>query len=427
DGYVLARLAREAGLDACVVRGAPPGAGPARLACAAFVAAGGEVFELDLRLPDCDVVVDAVLGIGADGTPRGPAAGLVAAINASSAPVLSLDAPSGVDVARGSVPGDAVRATHTLQMLVAHAGLRTGGVPALCGTLHVATLGLDAAALDGIAPVAWLLTAEALLAALPGRRHDAHKGDSGHVLCVGGDHGHGGAILLAVDAALRSGAGLASVATRGVHVGAVLSRRPEAMAHAVSGRSALRALLEAASVVALGPGLGQGAWGRALFAAVLARADQPLVLDADALNLLAATDTVLPPDAILTPHPGEAARLLSTSAAAIQADRFAALHALCARYGCIVVLKGAGTLIGGPDGRMRVVAAGNPGMAVGGMGDVLTGIVAALRAQGLEAFEAASLGALLHAVAGDAAARAGGMRGLLPSDVLMQLRSCLNP
>lgn len=427
DGYVLARLARAGGLDVCVVRSGLPATDAARAACAGFVVAGGAANGPGPRLPDCDVVVDAVLGIGSHGAPRDGAAVLVAAINAASAPVLSLDAPSGVDVALAQVPGDAVRATHTLQFLVAHAGLRTGEPPGLCGTLHLAALGVAPAAFDGIAPVAELLAVQALLAALPHRRHDAHKGDSGHVLCIGGDHGHGGAILLAVDAALRSGAGLASVATRGVHVGAVLARRPEAMVHAIADGGALGPLLDASTVVALGPGLGRGDWGRALFAAALARTDRALVLDADALNLLVDSAVAVPADAVLTPHPGEAARLLSTTAAAVQADRFGALRALCARFGCVVLLKGAGTLVGAPDGRVRVVGAGNPGMAVGGMGDVLTGIVAALRAQRLEAFEAASVGALLHAAAGDAAARTGGMRGLLPSDLLAHLRGCLNP
>lgn len=266
---------------------------------------------------------------------------------------------------------------------------------------------------------------DALAAWLPPRPRDSHKGDSGHVLCIGGDHGSGGAILLCAQAALRAGAGLASVATRAAHVPAVLARQPEAMAHAVESTQDLPRLLARASVVAIGPGLGQDEWGRAMFAAALAAA-KPLVLDADALNLLAALPRPVPADAILTPHPGEAARLLGSDAAMVQSDRAAAAHVLAGRYEAVVVLKGAGTLIAAPGREPRIVDAGNPGMATGGMGDVLTGVIAALRAQGLSAFDAASCGALLHAHAGDVAAR-DGQRGLLPTDLLPCLRRCANP
>lgn len=267
---------------------------------------------------------------------------------------------------------------------------------------------------------------DALPAWLPPRPSDSHKGANGHVLCIGGDHGSGGAIVLCAQAALRAGAGLASVATRAVHVPALLARQPEAMAHAVESADALAPLVARASVIAIGPGLGQGEWGRAMFTAALA-ASKPLVLDADALNLLAAASRVLPAGTILTPHPGEAARLLDSDIASVQADRKAAALALVQRHGAVVVLKGAGTIIAASGRIPRVVAAGNPGMATGGMGDLLTGVIAALRAQGLDAFDAASCGALLHAHAGDLAALEDGRRGLLPSDLLPWLRRCANP
>lgn len=257
------------------------------------------------------------------------------------------------------------------------------------------------------------------------RDRDSHKGDNGHVLCVGGDHGSGGAISLCAQAALRSGAGLASVATRAEHVAALLARQPEAMVHAVESGDAFAPLLQRADVVAIGPGLGQGEWGRALLAAAL-RAGKPLVLDADALNLLANAPRAVA-DAVLTPHPGEAARLIGITATEVQAGREASARALATSFDAVVVLKGAGTLVAAPDGRMARIDAGNPGMATGGMGDLLTGVVAALRAQGLDAFDAAACGALLHAAAGDAAAAEGGMRGLLPSDLLQPLRRLANP
>jgi ADP-dependent NAD(P)H-hydrate dehydratase / NAD(P)H-hydrate epimerase len=269
-----------------------------------------------------------------------------------------------------------------------------------------------------------LWEAERLRPLLPPRRVDSHKGDSGHVLCVGGNAGSGGAVMLTAEAALRAGAGLVSVATQPQHVAPLLARVPETMAHAVEERDALQRLLPRATVVAVGPGLGQDDWARELWRQVLA-SGKPLVVDADALNLLAAHPHPVP-DAVLTPHPGEAARLLGLTTAQVQADRPAAARALAERRAAVVVLKGAGTLIAAPHARLRRIAAGNPGMAVGGMGDLLTGIIAALRAQGLTAFDAASAGALLHALAGDSAA-ADGQRGLLPTDLLVPLRRWVNP
>jgi NAD(P)H-hydrate epimerase len=194
----------------------------------------------------------------------------------------------------------------------------------------------------------------------------------------------------------------------------------------VENAAALAALVERASVLAIGPGLGRQAWGASLFDAAI-DCGQPLVVDADALNLLSQRPRRLPPDAVVTPHPGEAARLLGCSTATVQSDRIAAAQSLVERYGCVVVLKGAGSIVAARDRKPQVIAAGNPGMAVGGMGDLLTGVIAALRAQGLPAFDAAACGALLHAVAGDDAAADGGERGLLPSDLLAHLRRRSNP
>jgi NAD(P)H-hydrate epimerase len=211
-----------------------------------------------------------------------------------------------------------------------------------------------------------------------------------------------------------------------MHVPALLARCPEVMAHAVESSAELLPLLARADVIAIGPGLGQGEWGRAMLAAVL-HAPTPRVLDADALNLLAASATALGEDDIITPHPGEAARLLATTTTDIQADRFAAATALQDKFGSSVVLKGAGSLVQAAGSVPAVIGAGNPGMGVGGMGDVLTGVIAALRGQGFAAPAAATIGALLHAAAGDAAALDDGERGLLPSDLLPWLRRLANP
>jgi len=271
---------------------------------------------------------------------------------------------------------------------------------------------------------AGLLEADVIAASLPPRAPNAHKGNFGHVLAIGGDLGMGGAIRLAGEAALRAGAGLVSVATRAEHVGALNAARPELMASGVSGPQELEALLQRASVIALGPGLGQRAWGHALWHTAIA-AGKPVVLDADGLNLLARDPLSLPANAVLTPHPGEAARLLECDTRAVAANRFAAVREIARRHQCVTVLKGAGTLVATPHGEVAVCPWGNPGMASGGMGDVLTGVIASLLAQGLDAYRAACIGVALHARAGDIAAREGAC-GLLASDLFGPLRTLRN-
>jgi NAD(P)H-hydrate epimerase len=433
DGYVLARHAREAGREVRVLRlaGHAPRSEVARRAEREYRTAGGQVVDFTDGIDGADLVVDALFGIGLGRAPDEASAALVAAMNSAAAPVLALDVPSGVDADTGCVPGAAVRATRTVQFLGAHAGLATGAALDHVGARELAGLGVDGDVLPAAAAVAEALHAGSLHRFLPSRHRNSHKGESGRVLCVGGDHGKGGAVMLCAEAALRSGAGLVDVATRAAHVPALLSRRPEVMAHAVDAPQELDGLSIAADVVAIGPGLGQDVWGTALFSH-LVHGGKALVIDADALNLLAASMLAPNPpplhaDTVLTPHPGEAARLLGTTVHEVQSDRRASARALCDRYRCTIVLKGAGTVVAAPGCTARIIEAGNPGMAVGGMGDVLTGVIAALRAQGLDAFDAACCGALLHAAAGDVAARDGGERGLLPSDLFAPLRRLANP
>ncbi|UNK43528.1 NAD(P)H-hydrate dehydratase [Luteimonas sp. S4-F44] len=430
DGYVLARHAQSAGCEVQVVRldTHAPRTDLARAACAAFVEAGGRIATFGGGpLPSAGLVVDAVFGIGLSRAPQADAAALIAAIDAAPAPVLALDVPSGLDGDRGSVPGVAVHAEVTLQFLAARVGLQTGDGPDHAGELALDTLGVDPALMAAAGPgVARRIEAGDLAHWLRPRPRNSHKGISGRVLVVGGDHGMGGAVMLATEAALRAGAGLVSVATQAAHVAPLLVRSPEAMARRIDNTSTLAHLLDAADVVALGPGLGRGAWGHGVYDEVLG-SGRPLVLDADALRLLAAMPRALPPGTVLTPHPGEAGRLLGAAAADIQRDRPAAVRRLAAQTGAVVVLKGAGTLVCAPGGTPWLIAAGNPGMATGGMGDALTGVIAALRAQGLDPESAAACGALLHAAAGDVAARSGGERGLLPVDLVAALRPLANP
>lgn len=418
DGYVVALYALQAGRNVEVVRTAEPCSELAVRACKEFEANAGRCTTATDSFEHADVIVDALFGIGLSRGLEGAPADVVLRINGAGKPVLALDVPSGVDAQTGNVPGEAVRATTTLQMLAPHRGLLTGAAIDYCGELATDALGVN---VDGRDACAFALSADALGDWLQPRARDSHKGTYGHVLCVGGDAGSGGAIALCAQAALRSGAGLVSVATRAQHVPAIIAAGPEIMAASVEDAAALTAFLERASVTAVGPGLGQQAWGAALFEAAM-KSDRPLVVDADALNLLSRTPRQLPSDAVITPHPGEAARLLGCDIATVQSDRFSAARSLAERFGCVVVLKGAGTIVAARNRKPCVIVAGNPGMAVGGMGDLLTGVIAALRAQGLPAFDAAACGALLHAAAGDDAAADGGERGLLPSDLLGHLR-----
>lgn len=425
DGYALARLAREAGLDVQVLALAPPLAGSeAAQAFADWRALGGEVSGADAGWPQADLYVDALFGIGFSRAPEGQARTWIDAINSCTQPVLALDVPSGVNADSGFVPGAAVRADATISFIARKRGLYSGGATCRCGEIVLDTLGLPAEMYTNSPGDTRLLDAHDFHGWLTPRPRDAHKGLFGHVLAIGGDIGMGGAIRLTGEAALRVGAGLVSVATQAEHIMALNTARPELMAHAVMGIQELRALLERASVVALGPGLGQRAWGHALWRTAIA-AGKPLVLDADGLNLFAREHLSLPAQSVLTPHPGEASRLLGTDTETIARDRFAAVRELAQRHHAVVVLKGAGSLIANAQGDVAVCAWGNPGMATGGMGDVLTGVIAGLLAQGFDAWRAARLGVALHAQAGDAAAAAG-EAGLIASDLFEPLRRLRN-
>ncbi len=405
DGRVLARLAQKAGQSVAVVslESRREGAAP--------------------TIPDCDVIVDALFGIGLSRAPDGAAAALIEAMNTHGAPVLALDIPSGLDAESGVAPGAVVVADATLTFLAYKPGLFTGDGTRCAGIITLAPLGVGAAAFAAHTPVAQVIE-QGLAARLLGTRaRDAHKGAFGHVLVIGGNAGMAGAAGLAADAALRCGAGKVSVAVAPGMGARIAGARPAAMVHEVADRAALAPLLARATVVAIGPGLGTDEWARAMLDAAVT-CPKPLIVDADALNLMAG-DAIRRADWIITPHPGEAARLLDCAAADVQHDRFGSVRALAVAYGAVAILKGAATLVASDDGVVQVCNAGNPGMAAGGMGDVLTGVIAALRAQGLDACDAAAAGVQLHAEAGDIAAL-DGERGLLPGDLLPLLRQRVN-
>ena len=431
DGYVLARLAHAAGLEALVLAATPPDklSGDARRAQAEWLAAGGHAhpFAAD-ALSGSDVVVDGLLGIGLKGPPRAETLTVIRAINAAKRPVLALDIPSGVDADSGAVYETAVRAEITLSFVGLKSGLFLGAGPEYAGVVLLDDLGVVAPAQPQFAPLLRRIDAAEIAANLPPRPRAAHKGDSGRVLIVGGGSGMPGALRLAGAAALRVGAGLVTVAGLPENLVAVSAAASELIYLPTSSVTSLDAALRATDVFAIGPGLGQGDWAQRLWAQALRAEAVPAVVDADALNLLALNPVKLPADWIITPHPGEAARLLGLPVAEVQRDRLAAVRELAARYGAVAVLKGAGTLVAstGADAEISICERGNPGMATAGMGDVLTGVIAGLRAQLGDSSRAARVGVLVHALAGDSAAQAG-QRGLIASDVIAELRGWVNP
>lgn len=426
DGYILARLAHEDGLEACVLQLAEAESlhGDAAAAAAAYRDSGGraEAFQAEL-LVQADVLVDALLGTGLSRALEGEWLAAVAALNDSGLPVLSLDIPSGLHGGSGAILGGAVSADATVTFIAHKSGLFTGSGPAVIGELEFAGLDVPEVAFEGVAAQARLIGQQRIAAVLPRRSRDAHKGLYGHVLVVGGDHGMGGAARMAAEAAARVGAGLVSIATRSGHCAGMLAARPELMCHGVEQAQELRPLLERASVLVLGPGLGQGAWGRELFEEAL-QFSGPVLIDADGLNLLAESPT-RQENWLLTPHPGEAARLLHTETRVIQENRFDSAARIVERFGGVVVLKGAGSVVRAQGRLPELCSTGNPGMASGGMGDVLSGVIGGLLAQGLELAEAAAVGAWVHGAAADRAAMQG-ERGLLAMDLLPHLRELVN-
>ena len=432
DGFVVARLAAGGGLSVSVALIGDPArlAGDARIAYRRMLDAGLEPAPPGAFAGDAtpgahpDVIVDALFGTGLTREISGPAAGAIRTMNASPAPVLALDVPSGIHADTGRALGCAARAAVTPTFIGLKQGLFTREGRGCAGEIVYCDLGVPGHVLARVEASARRVAFEDCAGSIGPRRGDAQKGCFGHVLVVGGDHGFAGAARLAGEAAARTGAGLVSVATRREHVAALVASRPEMMVHGIESPGALGPLLDRASVVAVGPGLGRGGWGRALLERVVAT-DRALVIDADAIGLLAQGMIAWPCTAqravVHTPHPGEAGRLLGEPVGALESDRFSAARALAAAHPGTWLLKGAGTIVTEPEAIPHVCEGGNPGMASGGMGDVLTGVVAALLAQGCGPFDAAVAGACLHAAAGDAAAR-GGERGLLASDVVSALR-----
>ncbi|MFT5394375.1 MAG: hydroxyethylthiazole kinase-like uncharacterized protein yjeF [Gammaproteobacteria bacterium] len=429
DGFVVARLAALDGLNVSVhtVGALDRLSAEAKAMYAQMRTAGVTPLEVlpgftQQAFEGAQVIVDALFGIGLTRTVSGLFRHAVDAINASPAPVIALDIPSGLHADTGARLGAAVEATLVVTYIGRKLGLLTGDGPQCCAEVVFDDLALPRALFEEVHELAQRID-QRVLTGLSPRGRGSHKGSHGHVLVVGGDVGYSGAVRLASEAALRSGSGLVSVATRASHAPYVNIGRPELMVRGVESVDAFESVYERASVVAIGPGLGTEEWGQMMLAQVLALTC-PLIIDADALNLLARRPSSRD-DWVLTPHPGEAGRLLGISTAQVQLDRFAAAQEIVTRYGGVCVLKGAGSIIAHAHGPPAVCTAGNPGLASAGTGDVLTGVIASFRAQGWSAYDAACLGVCAHAWAGDLAAIKG-ERGMLASDVIAQLRSVVN-
>lgn len=426
DGYVVARLALAAGITVTLLalESDKPLPDEAVKARDAWLDASGVIHAADTAWPeDVDLIVDGLLGTGSRSAPRDNVAGLIAHANHHTAPIVALDIPSGLIAHTGTTPGAVIDADHTVTFIALKPGLLTGKARDVVGTLHHNALGLEG----------WLAGQETSITRfdssylphwLPTRRPSSHKGDHGRLVIVGGDHGTAGAIRMTGEAALRAGAGLVRVLTRRENIAPIVTARPELMVHELT-TQALDEGLQWADVVVIGPGLGQQAWGKEALQKV-EHFRSPMLWDADALNLLA-----INPDKrhnrILTPHPGEAARLLNCSVAEIESDRLHSAQRLVKRYGGVVVLKGAGTVVASESGVLGIIDVGNAGMASGGMGDVLSGIIGALLGQKLGLYDAATAGCVAHGAAADLLADQQGTRGMLATDLFYTLRRVVNP
>lgn len=437
DGYVAGRILREAGRDVEVVALVPRErlAGDALAASVAAARAGLPIREVTdaaaIEAGPGELLVDALLGTGLSRPPDGLFAAAIEriqALRAGGALVLAVDIPSGLSADTGRPLGACVRADRTVTFAFPKRGLLLQPGAALAGELAVADIGIPAEAAARVPVGCELLGAEEARALLPARAPDAHKGDAGRLLVVAGSPGKSGAAHLALAGALRGGAGLVTLAAREEVLPLALAGRPEAMSLPLPGngplsRGDLAGLLSAAKesdALVVGPGIPRGPETAGLLRELLTGARRPAVLDADALNALAgqaAGVAGLPAPTVVTPHPGEMARLCGLDVAAVQADRIGLAAARAREWGCVVVLKGARTVVADPSGPPAVITSGNAGMATGGTGDVLAGLVGALLAGGLDARAAARAGAWVHGAAGDLAARRFGQRGMLASDL----------
>jgi hydroxyethylthiazole kinase-like uncharacterized protein yjeF len=431
DGYAAASELMGEGLGvrlfAC---GAPHEGSEASAACENFISCGGIVETLlpGRDDPRPDAIIDALLGTGVREAPRSPIDEWIMLINSSRSFVVSADVPSGLNADTGCAPGECVRADCTVCMLALKPGLFTGEAVDYCGEVVCDPLGVDVRPfsdrkLTGGTPILRQAYAD-IVPDLPQRLRSCNKGDNGKVLLIAGSRGMGGAAAIAGTGALRAGAGLVKVACDPACALMVNCVHPELMTVDFNSDSAVEAALKWCGTVAVGPGLSTSPRARELVRMAV-ESGRDSVFDADALNILASEPPEQVSNRIITPHPGEASRLLGCTVEEVESDRLAAARELQSRYGGVALLKGAGTVI--CDGRRTtVISGGSPALASGGMGDLLTGIIAALSAGGLTQSQAAVFGACIHARAGEIAEEKYGAAGTLPTDLEESVRRLAN-
>lgn len=445
DGYVVAELALQAGFEVQVLAVVAPGklTGEAQQAWQQALQAGIRVDPWqDESCFNGEVIVDALLGTGLSGEVRADYAEVIRRINGASLPVLAIDIPSGLAADTGIPLGPAVAAEATITFIGIKQGLMTGKAGDYTGELWFDDLKVAADIFAQVPAQAQQVNLSTAAKWLPARKRSSHKGDFGHVLVIGGDQGFAGAAIMASEAALLAGAGMVSCATRSGNLAAGLSRFPDIMYQDGEQRSVLLGMISRADVIVLGPGLGNQPWGQMCTLAAI-ESGRPLVIDADGLNHLSAImnsksqPCQLPANSIITPHPGEAGRLLSCTTAEVNQNRFIAVSKLAEKFSCTCLLKGFGTVIAGRNftgntpaesgqGPLAVVAGhGNPGMAKAGMGDVLSGITGALLAQHMDGFRAAQFAACWHAATADRMSGQTGELGLSASTLVRQLGQSL--
>jgi hydroxyethylthiazole kinase-like uncharacterized protein yjeF len=435
DGYIVARLAHQAGIRAvvCALKPVDSMSGVAADAATRWREAGGETCPWPVPDPSSyDLIVDALLGTGLDRPPKGDYAAAVDLINQSSANVVAVDLPTGLNADTGNVMGSAVAADITITFIGRKRGLYTADGPDQAGVVQFSDLQTPASVRESVKNSGILVREKIIADNLPARHRNTHKGSFGWLLGIGGNSSMSGAVRLCGEAALRSGAGKVTLATNPEHAVWVNLTCPELMVRGVRSGKQLQTLLRQIDVIVIGTGMGQTSWSEDLFKTCM-KTDVPIVMDADGLNILARLYPEMGARAlprsnwILTPHPAEAGRLLGTRPSDVQEDRVAVAQELSRHFNAVIILKGCGTVIADQSGRYAICPLGNPGMATAGTGDVLAGVIGALVAQKLDLWDAAVTGVVAHAMAGDLAAAEVGQRGMIASDITARLPTVLNP
>jgi NAD(P)H-hydrate epimerase len=445
DGLVVARLLRQQGVKVLVLLMTPSTelSHDAKVMCRRFTKVAGSsavrtltsMDQVRKPLATSDAIVDALLGTGLSSSVSGHYRDAINLINEAGRPVISADLPSGIHTDSGTVMGSAVRATVTVTFGAPKLGLYLGAGVDHTGTVRIVDIGIPPSFIDAVQSRILLMTGASASRALPIRRPSAHKGTFGHAGIIAGSVGKTGAAALAAKAALRMGAGLVTVATpssvndtlEAKLLEAMTIPMPETSARTLarSGLDPLLAFVRARSAIAIGPGLTTNPETVDLVQALIQRMEKPCVLDADALNALSGrasllTECKIPP--ILTPHPGEMARLeVDATPQSVNADRIGLASQFARERGVFLVLKGARTVVARPDGTVAICPTGNPGMATAGTGDVLTGMIVGLLAQGVPQWEAACAATYLHGAAGDLAAAARGQVGMIAGDLVEEI------